>query len=127
MRQSGSRPKFLDLTRIRQPVGAIVSIAHRISGILLFLLIPVVIYLLELSLKSESGYAQVMVLFDSTAMKLLAWIGIWSLIHHMLAGIRFLLLDVEIGVERRAARQSAMAVNVISGISLLLTAMWIFL
>lgn len=126
MRQSGSRPKFLDLTRIRLPVGAIVSIAHRLSGILLFLLIPPLIYVLNLSLQSETGYTQVMALFESTPMKILIWVGAWSLVHHLLAGIRFLLLDVDVAIELHAARRTAMAVNVTSAAALVLTGWWIF-
>lgn len=127
MRKNVSRPKFLDLTRIKMPVGAVVSIAHRISGILLVLLIPLMIYTLDLSLASESGFEQVTTLFDSTIIRLVAWIGLWAIIHHVLAGIRFLLLDAEIGIELQAARRSALVVNIISAIVLVLSFGWLFL
>lgn len=127
MRKNVSRPKFLDLTRIKMPVGAVVSIAHRISGILLVLLIPLMIYALDLSLASESGFEQVTTLFDSTIIRLVAWIGLWAIIHHVLAGIRFLLLDAEIGIELQAARRSALVVNIISAIVLVLSFGWLFL
>lgn len=100
------------------PVNALVSIAHRVSGLLLFLAIPLVILTLSLSLRDEDGYAQVQVLFDGVAMKLLAWLVLWALAHHVLAGLRFLLIDLGVGVDRDSSRRSAWLVNIASGIAL---------
>lgn len=109
-----TRPVYLDLRRIRQPVTAIASIGHRISGVLLFLSIPFVIWMLGQSLHSPQGYQQVTELLDHGLVKLLALVLAWSAAHHFLAGVRFLLLDMEIGVQLQAARHSAMAVNVLA-------------
>jgi len=119
MPNKNDRPVFLDLTRIHMPVNALVSIAHRVSGLLLFLAIPLVILTLSLSLRDEDGYAQVQALFDGVAMKLLAWLVLWALAHHVLAGLRFLLIDLGVGVDRDSSRRGAWLVNIASGIALL--------
>lgn len=115
-----TRPVNLNLLRIRQPVTAIVSIGHRLSGVLLFLSIPFTIWMLERSLHSPQGFEQVISLFDYGLAKLLALLVAWSAAHHFFAGIRFLLLDVEIGVELEAARKSALIVNVLGVVGVLL-------
>lgn len=101
------------------PVNALVSIAHRLSGLLLFLAIPLVIFVLSLSLRDENGYAQARALLDGGAMKLLALLVCWALAHHLLAGLRFLLIDLGVGVDRDSSRRSAWLVNIVSGIALL--------
>lgn len=119
MPNKNDRPVFLDLTRIHMPVNALVSIAHRLSGLLLFLAIPLVIFILSLSLRDENGYAQARALLDGVAMKLLALLVLWALVHHLLAGLRFLLIDLGVGVDRDSSRRSAWLVNIVSGIALL--------
>ena len=110
-----NRPKNLDLTKIKLPITAQVSILHRISGVLLFLSIPFFIYLLQLSLSNEQGYAEAVALVDNLFVKLVLFVLLWALMHHLLAGIRFLLIDVDIGVKIDAARKSAKHA-IISGI-----------
>ena len=104
-------PKFLDLLRIQMPVGAVLSIAHRISGVLLFLSLPLMVYLLGLSLRGPSGYDRVLAWLDSLPLRLLLILLAWAVFHHLLAGFRHLLLDIHIGVERPQARRSAWLVN----------------
>ncbi len=116
------RPVHLDLTKIRLPAVAILSIAHRISGVLLFLSIPFVIYLLQLSLASPMGYAEVQQITGHILFRLLMVVWVWSLGHHLIAGIRFLLIDVDIGVERETARFTAKLVLAIGAVIALLTA-----
>lgn len=105
-------PKFLNLLQIELPPGGIASIAHRISGILLFLSIPLLAWLFGLSLHSEQGYRAAQVYLHSLPLQLLALLLVWSLVHHLLAGLRHLLLDLEIGISRSAARASAWVVNI---------------
>jgi succinate dehydrogenase / fumarate reductase cytochrome b subunit len=109
------RPKFLDLSKIRLPITAKVSLLHRLSGILLFLSIPFFIYLLQLSLSSEQGYQQAAAIVDGILVKLFLFVLLWALMHHLLAGIRFLLIDADIGVNIEAARTSAKQV-IIAGV-----------
>lgn len=125
MPHSASRPRFLNLLRIRMPVGAIASIAHRLSGILLFLCIPVAAFLLELSLRGPDGFERAAQLLGALPLRLVLLILAWSLAHHLLAGIRFLLIDLEIGVALPAARASALAVNLLAPLLALLM-LWRF-
>ena len=105
------RPVFFNLLRIQMPVGALTSIAHRVTGVLLALAIPFGIYLLDLSLQNPQGYARVSGWLHSFAFRVAAVLSIWILTHHVLAGIRHLLSDVDIGSQLPAARRSAWIVN----------------
>lgn len=93
------------------PVGALTSITHRVTGILLALSIPFSVYVLDLSLQGPQGYAQVIVWLDKFAFRVIAIVLVWALAHHLLAGIRHLLGDIDIGSELPAARRSAWIVN----------------
>lgn len=106
------RPVFLNPLQIRMPVGAWTSIGHRVSGILLAACAPIGIYLLSLSLQSEEGFQTVSSVLKPWANKALAAAMIWALAHHMLAGVRHLLSDSDIGSPLRSARRSAWLVNV---------------
>jgi succinate dehydrogenase / fumarate reductase cytochrome b subunit len=118
-----SAPVFLNLFRIRFPVAAITSIAHRVSGVMLFLFFPFLVWLLDLSLQGPDGYARALAWLQPLWVRLgLALIG-WSLLHHLLSGIRFLLIDIDVGVSLGAARRSAWAVNII-GVLLGLACLW---
>lgn len=114
------RPVFLDITRIRMPVNAQVSILHRASGVLLFLAIPVVIYFFDLSLRSAQDFSAVLGLLYSVPGKLCVLVVLWALLHHLFAGIRYLLLDVHIGMTRDASRIGAWLVLGAEALALLL-------
>lgn len=114
------RPVFLDLLRIRQPVTAIASIAHRISGVLLVLSLPGVIWLLDRSLRSPESYALVLEQLNSPLAKVLILIIAWAAAHHFFAGIRFLLLDFDIGIELETAVKSAYGVIIAGALGLML-------
>ncbi len=105
------RPVFLDLRKIRMPVMAVVSIFHRASGILMVLSIPAFIYLLDLSLRDEAGFRAVIEILRSTPVKLFGVVLVWALAHHLFAGIRFLLLDMDQGVDVTEARKTAWMVH----------------
>ncbi|MFZ5556904.1 MAG: succinate dehydrogenase, cytochrome b556 subunit [Pseudomonadota bacterium] len=113
------RPKHLDLLRIKLPVPGIVSILHRVSGALLFLLIPALLYAFQQSLASPESYAGLKAFFGFWLVKL-ALIGVlWAFLHHLLAGLRYLAIDLHYGVALQPARASAKAVL---ALSLILTA-----
>ena len=101
------QPVFLDLTKIKMPIGALVSIGHRISGVVLALSVPFAIWVLALSLRDDTGFAQVQAVFARPGVKGASIIAIWALAHHVLAGTRHLLSDFNIGSPLRAARRSA--------------------
>ncbi len=112
MAKNIKRPIFMDLLRIRMPVVAVLSFAHRVTGVMLCLLIPFLIYLLDLSLRDAQGYAEALTILASPPVKFMAVILLWGFSHHLLAGIRFLLIDADIGVERDSARRSAWIINI---------------
>ena len=116
-----SRPVFFNLMQIQMPAGALTSITHRVTGILLALGVPFSIYLLELSLQGPQSYEQVTSLFGKLGFRGAAIVFVWILAHHVLAGIRHLLSDVDIGSQLPAARRSAWFVN-LGGIAVALLA-----
>ncbi len=104
------RPKNLDLTTIRLPLAGKVSILHRVSGAGLFLFLPVLLWLFSASLTSAETFATFKSVFSSLPAKVVMAGLIWAFIHHFCAGIRFLLLDMHIGIEKPASAKSAAAV-----------------
>ncbi|TCK18401.1 succinate dehydrogenase subunit C [Thiogranum longum] len=111
MAKQKAAPKFLNLLAIRLPPGGIASIGHRISGVLMFLSIPLFAWLFGLSLENEQGFVRAVGYLHSTFFRLLLLFMVWSLSHHLLAGIRHLLLDADIGVDKPTARLTARIVN----------------
>ena len=102
-------PRFLTLWNIRFPIGAIASIGHRVSGVLLLLCLPLLAWALERSLGGPSYYAELLGVLRSRWVAPMVVIAIWALAHHVLAGIRHLLMDVGIGAPLSQARASARA------------------
>jgi succinate dehydrogenase / fumarate reductase cytochrome b subunit len=105
-----TRPVFLNLAVLRLPVPGLMSIGHRLSGVALVLAIPYAAHLLALSLAGAEGFARAATALTTGAAPLLLFVLFWGLLHHLLAGLRYLLLDLDLGVERPAARASAWAV-----------------
>ncbi len=109
------RPVYLNLLAIRLPLPAFVSILHRVSGALLFLIgIPLLLWTAQRALVSADAWAQMRVLVTHPFGKLVLIVLAWAYLHHLLAGIRHLLMDLHIGVNLQAGRQSAAVVLVIS-------------
>lgn len=113
------RPKYLNLRallfEIRQPVPAWVSILHRISGALLvFPFAAWLLYMLDASLASEARFQAILEYLELPLVKLGMLLFIWAFSHHLCAGIRFLMLDLNRGIELAPARRSAVAVLVAS-------------
>ncbi len=96
------RPIFLDIARIRFPVGAVASMGHRISGLVLVLALPFAVLALQHSLEGDA-------LTFAAWMRLPAALLAWAAAHHLLAGIRHLLMEAGVGSSLYAARRSAYA------------------
>lgn len=111
------RATFFNLLQIQMPVGAVTSISHRLTGALLALAVPYGVFLLGLSLQGPGGYEEVSALFDGWAYRAGAVVAIWAFSHHLLAGLRHLLMDIDVGSRLQAARRSAWTVNV-AGVAL---------
>jgi succinate dehydrogenase / fumarate reductase cytochrome b subunit len=102
-----ARPYFLDLAAIRLPIGGMVSILHRISGVFLALIVPCLLYTLSLSLGSPEGFARVAAWFGGFFGWVLSTGALWALLHHLFAGLRHLGFDLGLGEEKETARMTA--------------------
>jgi succinate dehydrogenase / fumarate reductase cytochrome b subunit len=122
MKHRDKAPRYLNLFRIHLPITAVLSIGHRISGVALALTVPALIYLLALSLQGRAGYAAAARLFDGTGVRVVTALVVWAFAHHALAGMRFLLLDLRLGIAKPAARASAWTVSVGGAMVFLLAA-----
>jgi succinate dehydrogenase / fumarate reductase, cytochrome b subunit len=98
------------LVKYRLPWAGKVSILHRISGAVLFLMLPFLLYLFDQSLASEVSYQQFQAITGHFLVKIICLGLIWAFLHHFCAGIRYLLLDLDIGVEKIDANRSAIIV-----------------
>jgi succinate dehydrogenase / fumarate reductase cytochrome b subunit len=114
-----NRPKYLNLMQIRMPVPAFVSILHRASGAILFLMLPLLLCLLSSSLDSQQSFGSFKSWVGNPLVKVILIGVLWAYLHHFCAGIRHLAMDLNIGLELESARLTGYAVL---GTSLVLTA-----
>ena len=108
------RPKFLALHQIRLPLPGIVSILHRVSGAGLFLMLPLLLWLFDRRLGSPVAYDAYRDVVSNPLVKIVLFGLRWAYLNHFCAGIRFLLLDVHVGVDLEPARRSSMVVLIVS-------------
>ena len=105
---------FAQTVHYRLPLAGIVSILHRISGLLMFVLLPFVLYMLDKSLTSEISFEYFKGYTSNILVKLAILALVWSYLHHFSAGIRHLLMDLHMGLDKDSGRKSAVAVFVVS-------------
>ncbi len=117
--------KLIEATQYKLPPAAVVSILHRVSGILMFVLMPFIIWMFDTSLTSEITYGQFTSVFVGGIGFLPAWfiklvvLGlIWAYLHHFIAGLRHLWMDATHAVSKKFGRTSAL---VTLGLSIVLT------
>ncbi len=101
-----TRPKNLNLITIRLPLPALVSILHRLSGAVLFLILPLLLLALQYSLASPASFARLAALAEHPLIKLLLLGLVWAFLHHLFAGLRHLACDLNWGLELAQARFS---------------------
>ena len=125
---SNKRPVNLDIGTIRLPITSYVSILHRISGVILFLAVAILLYVLEESLASEQSFEALKGYFSNIIFQIILWASLVALAYHVVAGVRHLIMDLGIGEESfEAGRRSAwLAVSVTIVIIALITG-WVFL
>ncbi|MYD42583.1 MAG: succinate dehydrogenase, cytochrome b556 subunit [Gammaproteobacteria bacterium] len=122
-----TRPVNLSLIAFRFPIAAIISILHRISGVVLFIGMGYLAYLLSMSLQSAESFAWVLHAMHHTAHGFFLWLVVSAVAYHFIAGIRHLLLDFHIGDSIEVSRGSAWAVLILSLVSSLLFGAWLVL
>lgn len=121
------RPEFRnihalkDLPNYRLPAAGIVSILHRISGVIMFLLMPFIIWMFDASVSSEISFSRFKAAFNSGlwfvpswCIKLVALVLIWAFLHHLIAGIRHLYMEVTHSLTKEFGKSSAIATLALS-------------
>lgn len=126
MAAKDKRPINLDISTIHLPIAAWASITHRISGVLLFVGIAGLLYLFELSLSGQAGFAEAQALLTSPLARLLLWVVLAALVYHMVAGIKHLLLDAGIGETLEGGPVAARLAIGISLVLIILLGVWIW-
>lgn len=126
-----NRPRYrnINITQLasyRWPIAALTSGMHRISGFLLFLLLPFLLYLLDLSLTSEGTFEYFRGFVSHWFVKLVLLALIWGYLHHFCAGMRHLIMDAHIGLDKDSARKSAVTVIAVSLFLTVLVALKLF-
>ncbi|PHQ79381.1 MAG: succinate dehydrogenase, cytochrome b556 subunit [Coxiella sp. (in: Bacteria)] len=120
------RPVFLDMTKMRFPVTAIASILHRITGILLFLFVPLAIYLLGASLHSPQSFADMIQWIHRPGIAFLIWLMLSATSYHLLAGIRHLLMDCGIAEQFKQAQITVYIVLLLTVACMVLLGVWLW-
>jgi succinate dehydrogenase / fumarate reductase cytochrome b subunit len=120
------RPKFLALHQIRLPLPGVVSILHRISGALLFLALPFLLWMLQCSLRSVETYTELMDNLQRPVSMIFLLVVLWALLHHFCAGIRYLMIDFDIGVGLAQARTSSKWVLAVSLALTVVAGVWLW-
>lgn len=126
-----SRPQYSNihitqLVNYRLPLSGLVSILHRVSGFLMFLLLPFVLYLLERSITSEISFDYLRGFASHWFVKLVILALSWAYLHHFIAGIRHLFMDMHVGLSKEGSRNSATTVLAMSLVLTLAVALKLF-
>ncbi len=121
-----TRPKNLNLFAIKWPLAAITSIAHRISGVFIFIGVALLLYLLQLSLESETGFSMALDLLANPVVKFITWAIVAGLLYHLIAGIKHLLMDFGIGETKQGSLLGAQLTILLSLIAIAVSGVWIW-
>ena len=121
-----TRPVHLNLMKIKFPPMAIVSIMHRISGVLLFLLLPLALYLLHASLKSQISFTELHVFVEMPVVKFLLWVLVSAASFHLFAGIRHMVMDCGLGEQVKSARITAYLIIALEIVVVVLAGVWLW-
>ncbi|TPE48893.1 succinate dehydrogenase, cytochrome b556 subunit [Maribrevibacterium harenarium] len=121
------RPVNLDISTISMPVTAIVSILHRVTGVILFVGLVFLFYAFDASLSSQEGFDQVVDLLSSNFLaKFIVWGVVSALMYHFVAGVKHLFMDLGYFEELESGRQAAKANLVIAAVLVVLAGVWVW-
>jgi len=121
-----NRPVNLDLLTIKFPIMAICSILHRLSGLLLFILIPVSLCALSHSLQSEHQFSELKELLTQPVGKCVLWVALSALSYHLLAGFRHMVMDIGFAESVVGAKRSALVLLMAFLLSAVLLGAWLW-
>ena len=111
---------------LKSPV-AIASILHRLSGVIVFLLVPVLLWLLDKSLSSPEGFAQVQEIFSGFIVRFIVWVFVAGLLFHFIMGVKHLFVDLGVAEELESGRMAATIALILAAISVVASFVWIVL
>ncbi|GAB1260126.1 succinate dehydrogenase, cytochrome b556 subunit [Aurantivibrio plasticivorans] len=120
------RPVNLDLTTIKFPITALVSITHRVTGVALFAGIAVMLWALQGSLESEEGFIAVKEALTSPLCKFIGWAVLAALAYHLVMGVRHLIMDFGYGETLESGRLGAQIAVVIAVVLIVLAGVWVW-
>ncbi|SHF01062.1 succinate dehydrogenase subunit C [Modicisalibacter ilicicola DSM 19980] len=124
---NSKRPVNLDLSTIKFPLPALVSITHRITGVILFVGLIFAFWALDVSLSSPLGFETVREALETGFLaKLIAWGLLSALSFHFVAGLRHLLMHFDIGIELEGGTQTAKITFVTSAVLVILAGVWVW-
>ncbi|WP_315809610.1 succinate dehydrogenase, cytochrome b556 subunit [Pseudomonas sp. C9-3] len=123
---NSKRPVNLDLRTIQLPITAYTSILHRISGVILFVGIAVLLFALDRSLASEDSFEQVKACLTHPLVKLVIWGLLSALLYHLVAGIRHLVMDVGIGETLEGGKRGSKIVIAVAVVLIVLAGVWVW-
>jgi len=121
-----TRPVNIDLTTIRFPLTAILSITHRITGVIIFGGGAILLYLLSLSLESEAGFVKAQQLVGSPIGKFVLWGIVSGLLYHLVAGTKHLIMDWGIGETLAGAAIGSRITLILSTLLIVIAGVWIW-
>ncbi len=121
-----TRPVNLNLLVFRWPIMAITSILHRLSGVLLFFGTAVLLYLLQMSLSSEAGFASTQELLEGNFVKFVLWFIISGLLYHLIAGVKHLIMDWGFGETIEGGKLGSILVLAASFVAIAAAGVWIW-
>ena len=114
------------LLKYRLPLAGKVSILHRASGAILFILLPFSLYLLEQSLTSEISFDTLKGFVSNIAVKIVVLVVAWAFLFHFFAGLRYLVMDLHITVSKQGGKSTALVVMILSTLLTLAVALKMF-
>ncbi|MFR0692015.1 succinate dehydrogenase, cytochrome b556 subunit [Enterobacterales bacterium AE_CKDN230030158-1A_HGKHYDSX7] len=123
---NSKRPVNLDLRTIQLPITAYTSILHRISGVILFVGIAVLLFALDRSLASEDSFEQVKACLTHPLVKLVIWGLLSALLYHLVAGIRHLIMDAGIGETLEGGKRGSKIVIAVAVVLIVLAGVWVW-
>lgn len=121
-----NRPVNLDISTFSLPITAYVSILHRVSGVILFGVVALLLWALGTSLSSESGFESVKEVFSSPLVKLIMWASLAALAYHLVAGIRHLIMDAGVGETLEGGKTGAKIAIALAIVLILLAGVWVW-
>ena len=122
------RPVNLDLGTIALPITSYVSILHRVSGVIMFFAVAVLLWLLESSLASDASFNELSDLFNNPLCQIIVWGTLAALAYHSVAGMRHMIMDFGVGEDSfYAGRLSAWAALALAALVIALITLWVFL